>query len=326
MTETTRGAAVVGAGLAVPDRVVDNAEIAHNLGVDEEWITRRTGTGRRHVAAPGERLDQFAAQAARAALADAGIDAARVDLVLVATTSSEEMSPHAAPLVATDIGAQGAGAMDIAAACPGFLSALSMAAGAVESGRVDCVVCVGADLLNQYLDPQDRSTAMLFGDGAGAVVVTGVDGPTRIGPMRLHSDGGGRDLIRLDRGTQRITMDGPTVFRWAVRWMAEATTEVLEAAGVAKDDIDVFAYHQANSRIIDAVGKRLHLDSAKVIDVVGEYANTSAASLPIALAWAREHGRLREGDRVLLSAFGAGMVWGAGLLTWGRSEREDGNR
>ena len=317
-----QGAAVVGVGSALPDRVVPNAEIAERLGVDEEWITRRTGISRRHVAGLDERLDELAAEAARAALADAGLEASQVDLVMVATTSSEEMSPNAAPLVAADIGAVHAGATDIGAACPGFLSALSLAAGMVEAGRVRTVVCIGADLMNQYLDPQDRATAMLFGDGAGAVVVTAVDGPSRIGPMRLHSDGSGRDLIRLDRDSERITMDGPTVFRWAVRSMADATTEVLDAAGVAKDDIDVFAYHQANSRIIDAVGKQLHLDGSKVIDVVGQYANTSAATLPIALAWARQHGRLRDGDRVLLSAFGAGMVWGAGVLTWGRAERE----
>ncbi len=303
----------------MPERVVGNGEIAEALGVDEEWITRRTGTRVRHVAGPDERLDAFAAEAARDALKDAGLDAADVDLVLVATTSAEEMSPHAAPLVAADIGATGAAAMDVSAACPGFLSAMSLAAGMIESGRSGTAVCIGADLLSRYLDPHDRGSAMLFGDGAGAVVLTAVDGPSRIGPTRLHSDGGGRDLIRLERGDAAITMDGPTVFRWAVRWMSDVTTEVLDAAGLEKDGVDLFVYHQANSRIIDAVGKRLHLDGTKVIDVVAEYANTSAASLPIALAWARAHDRLHDGDRVLLSAFGAGMVWGACLARWGRS-------
>lgn len=308
---------MLGAGKALPEHLVDNAQIAQRLGVDEDWITRRTGTGVRHVAGPGDRLEDFAAQAAREALADAGLDAAAVDLVLVGTTSSEEMSPHAAPLVAEQIGARGAGAMDVSAACPGFLSALGMAVSMVESRRATQVVVIGADFLTQYLDPEDKGSAMLFGDGAGAVVVTAVDGPSRVGALRMHSDGQGRELIRLDRDDRRITMDGPTVFRWAVRWMADVTTEVLEAEGITSDDIDLFVYHQANSRIIDAVGKRLHLAHDRVVDVVGEFANTSAASLPIALAWAREHDRLHPGDRVLLSAFGAGMVWGAGILRWG---------
>lgn len=312
------GAAVVGAGSALPERVVGNAEIAVRLGVDEAWIARRTGTRLRHVAGPGERLDTFAARAARAALDDADLAAATVDLVLVATTSAEEMSPHAAPLVAADIGATGAGAIDISAACPGFLSALALASSMVETGRAHTVVCVGADLLSRYLDPHDRGSAMLFGDGAGAVVVTAVNGPSRIGPMRLHSDGNGRDLIRLDRRTARISMDGRTVFRYAVQWMSDVTTEVLNAAGLAQGAVDLFVYHQANSRIINAVGKRLQLDPARVVDVVPEFANTSAASLPIALAWTREHRRLHDGNRVVLAAFGAGMVWGAGLLVWGR--------
>lgn len=270
------------------------------------------------MAGPDDRLDDFAAQAAEAALTDAGIDAREVDLVLVGTTSAEEMSPHAAPLVAEAIGADGAGALDVGAACPGFLSALTMAASMVEAGRSRVAVCVGADFLSRYLDPHDRGSAMLFGDGAGAVVVAAVDGPSRIGPARLHSDGSGRDLIRLDRRHLKITMDGPTVFRWAVRSMSAVTHEVLDAARLDLDDIDLFVYHQANSRIIDSVGKRLHLQPGKVIDVVGQFANTSAASLPIALAAAREQQRLHAGDRVLLSAFGAGMVWGAAVLEWGR--------
>ncbi len=319
MAQTLEGAAVVGVGRALPQRIVGNDEIAAALGVDEEWIARRTGTRDRHVAGPKDRLDEFASDAARAALEDAGIDAGEVDLVLVATTSAEEMSPHAAPLVAERIGAGSAGALDVSAACPGFLSALTMAGSMVEAGRVRTAVCVGADFLSRYLDPHDRGSAMLFGDGAGAVVVTTLGGRSRFGPAHLHSDGGGRDLIRLDRRGLKITMDGPTVFRWAVRSMSAVTREVLDEAGMSLDDVDLFVYHQANSRIIEAVGKRLHLDPEKVIDVVDRFANTSAASLPIALAVAREQGRLRDGDRVLLSAFGAGMVWGAAVLEWGRS-------
>jgi 3-oxoacyl-[acyl-carrier-protein] synthase-3 len=311
-----RGAAVVGIGHAVPERVVGNDEIAARLGVDEEWLHKRTGTRERHVAAPGERLDHVAAEAARRALYQAAVVPAHVDVVLVGTTSAEEMSPHAAPLVAADIGATGAAAMDISAACTGFLSGLAMGAGLVESGRAATVVVIGADMLSRYLDPDDRGSAMLFGDGAGAAVLTATGGAARIGPSVLHSDGDGRDLIRLDRRERRIRMDGPTVYRHAVGQMCEVTQQVLTDAALSPDDVDLFVYHQANARIIDAVGRRLQLDPKRVVDVVGDFANTSAASLPIALSVAHADGRLQPGHRVLLAAFGAGMVWGASVLTW----------
>lgn len=306
-------------GLAVPEDVVANAEIAARLGVDEDWLRSRTGTRVRHVARPEQRLETFAADAAAAALRDAGIEPAAVDLVLVGTTSAEEMSPHAAPMVAAAIGAKRAGGVDISAACTGFLSGLAFGTAMIETGRASVVVVVGADLLTRYLDADDRGSAMLFGDGAGAVVLTAVDGPSRVGPVSMHSDGSGHGLIQLRREQPLIRMDGPTVYRYAVRLMVEVTREVLDEAGLGIDDVDLFVYHQANGRIIDTVGKRLGLDAAKVVDVVGEFANTSAASLPIALAWAAARGRLRTGDRVLFAAFGAGMVWGGGVLRWGRA-------
>lgn len=312
------GAALVGVGHCVPERVVSNRDIAEHLGVEEEWLTSRTGTRERHVSGPDERLESLAASAAGDALKDAGMDAAEVDLVLVGTTSSEEMSPHAAPMVAADIGAKGAGAMDVSAACTGFLASLTMAAGMVETGRARTVLVIGADALYRFLDKDDRGTAMLFGDGAGAVVLTAVEGPSQVGAAIHHSDGDGRGLINLDREDRLIRMDGPTVYRYAVGSMTDVTREVLERAGLSVDDIDLFFYHQANARIIDAVGKRLHLDPDRVVNVIGEFANTSAASLPIALSAARREGRLRDGDRLLLSAFGAGMVWGAVVATWGR--------
>lgn len=312
-----RGAAPVGVGSAVPEHVVTNATIARRLGVTEEWLGRRTGTSVRHVAGPGERLEQVAASAAGAALADAGIEPAGVDAVLVATTSAEEMSPHAAPLVADALGARGA-AIDVSNACVGFVAALTMGAAMIEAGRATTIVVVGADHLYRYLDPDDPQSAMLFGDGAGSVVVTAVDGPSQVGPAVHHSDGSERALIRLDRDERRIRMDGPAVFRHAVRMMSSVTREVLEAAGLTLSDVDLFAYHQANSRIVEAVGRQLHLDPKRVIDVVDRYANTSAASLPIALADAAADGRLVPGTKVLLGAFGAGLVWGGTVLTWGR--------
>ena len=315
------GAALVGVGVAVPEQVITNAVIADRLGVDEEWISRRTGTSERHVAAPGQRLDEFAATAARAALAQAGIDAADVDAVLVGTTSAEEMSPHAAPLIAADIGASGAAAIDISAACTGFLSGLVMGAGMIESGRARAVLAIGADMLSRYLDRDDPQSAMLFGDGAGAAVLTAVEGGSRVGPAVLSSDGQRRELIRLARDELLIRMDGPTVYRHAVRLMTEVTEQAVRRAGLTVADIDLFVYHQANSRIIDAVGQKLHLDPARVVDVVGSFANTSAASLPIALAAAEQDGRLHDGDRVLLAAFGAGLVWGGVVVTWGQPVR-----
>lgn len=310
------GAAIVGVGRAVPDRVVSNADIASRLGVDEQWLGTRTGTRERHVAAPGERLDRFAAQAARSALARADIAPEAVDLVLLGTTSPEEMSPHAAPLVAADIGATRAGAVDVSAACTGFLSGLALGTAMIEAGRARTVLAIGADLLTRYLDGDDRSSAMLFGDGAGAAVLTATTGPSRVGPVVLDSDGGGRDLIRLDREERLIRMDGPAVYRHAVKLMTAVTQQVADAAGVALTDIDLFVYHQANARIIDAVGRRLGLDPARVVNVVADFANTSAASLPIALTVADEQCGLRQGDRVLLAAFGAGMVWGGAVVTW----------
>jgi 3-oxoacyl-[acyl-carrier-protein] synthase-3 len=307
----------VSAGFAVPACVVGNHAIAGRLGVDAEWLTRRTGTRERHVAATGERLEDLAASAARRALARAGVDASDVDAVLVGTTTADEMSPHAAPLVAADIGAAGAAAIDVSAACVGFLSCVALGTALIESGRARTVLAVGADMLSRYLDPQDPQSAMLFGDGAGAMVLSATTGPWRVGPWLLSSDGTARDLIRLERSELLIRMDGPAVYRRAVTIMAGAASEVLTRARLAPGDIDLFVFHQANSRIIRAVRERLGIDESRVVDVVDRFANTSAASLPIALAVAADEGRLQRGDRVLLAAFGSGLVWGAAVLTWG---------
>lgn len=310
------GAAIAGVAHAVPEGVVTNAEIAERLGVDEAWIASRTGTRERHVLAPGERLADLAARAASGALERAGIDARDVDLVLVGTTSSDEMSPHTAALVAGDVGAVGAAAIDVSSACVGFLSSLSLAAGAIEAGRARTALVLGADGLTRYVDRDDRGSAMLFGDGAGAAVMTATDGADRVGPVVLHSDPDHRDLIRLARDESRIRMDGPIVFRHAVRLLAEVTHEAAGAAGAALDDVDLFVYHQANARIVQAVGRELGLADERVVDVVDRFANTSAASLPIALSVAAEEGRLRPGATVLLAAFGAGLVWGGTVVRW----------
>jgi 3-oxoacyl-[acyl-carrier-protein] synthase-3 len=310
-----RGASLGGVGLAVPERVVANAAIAERLGVDVHWIEKRTGTDVRHMV-DGERLDELAAAAGRDALAQAGVAAAELDLVIVATTSADEMSPHAATFVAGRLGAERAAAIDVSAACVGFLSALGLAVGTLESGRAQRALVIGADALSRYLDPGDRGSAMLFGDGAGAAVLTAVDGPTRFGPVVLGTDPSGGPLIRLGRDDFRIRMDGPEVYKRAVTVMTDVTREAVAGAGLALDDVALFVFHQANGRILRAVGQRLGLDPRRVVDYVGRYANTSAAALPMALATAEAEGRLEAGMQVLLAAFGAGLVWGGGVLRW----------
>jgi 3-oxoacyl-[acyl-carrier-protein] synthase-3 len=302
--------------MAVPERRVTNAEIASRLGVDAEWIVKRTGTSERPWATDGERLSDFAAQAAAAALERAEVPADELDLVLVATSTADEITPNAAPLVAGSIGADRAGAVDLGSACTGWLAGLSLASGHIESGRAQHAVVVGADFLSRFLDPTDRATTPLFADGAGAVVISAADGAEgAVGPVLLRADHAGADLIRLERG-QRIAMQGHETFKAAVARLTEVTEEALEAAGRNLDEIDLFVYHQANSRIIRAVGERLALDPDRVVDYVDRFANSSTATLPIALSVAEAEGRLHAGDTVLLAAFGGGFTWGATVVRW----------
>jgi 3-oxoacyl-[acyl-carrier-protein] synthase-3 len=304
--------------MAVPEAVRDNAPIAAHLGLDDGWIEARTGVERRHVAAPEERLSDLAAAAARQALERADIAADRVDLVLVATTTADELLPNAAPLVAAAVGAARAGAVDLGAACTGFLSALTLAAGYVESRRAATVLVVGADLMTRVTDPDDRSTAALFGDGAGAAVVARGAGGGAIRPAVIGADAvEGADLVRIHHDDRLVRMNGLDTYRNAVRRLSESTLDAVAAAGVTLADIDLFAYHQANTRILRAVGERLGLDPAKVVDCIRGYGNTSAATVPIALCEAEREGRLEPGSRVLLGAFGAGFTWGAMVVELG---------
>ena len=312
----TARATIASVAMAVPERRVTNAEIAARIGVDEDWIVKRTGAGERPWAVEGERLTDFAATAARQALAQVALDATALELVVVATSSADEITPNAAPLVAGMIGADGAAAFDVGAACTGWLAGLAMASGQIESGRIRSAVVVGADFLSKFLDLTDRETAPLFADGAGAAVVTASsDSRGLIGPVALHSDHGGAQLIRLDRGG-RITMRGPDTFREAVSRLEAVTREAVGASGLNLEDVNLFVYHQANSRIIRAVGGRLGLDSRKIVDYVDRFANSSTATLPIALSVAAREGRLRTGAKVLLAAFGGGFTWGATVVEW----------
>jgi 3-oxoacyl-[acyl-carrier-protein] synthase-3 len=310
-----RGAAVGSAALAVPPTVVPNAPIAERLGVEEEWIEVRTGIKQRHALADGERLSDIAAEAGSRALADAGLDPESVDLLLVATTSQDEVTPNTAPIVATALGAANAAAIDVGAACTAFVSALHLASAQVESGRADTALVIGADGLTRFLDHDDRRTAALFGDGAGAIVMTAAD-EGRIGPIVLRSEDA-LEMIKCSRDS-KLFMQGHETFVNAVKRMSEITLETLARAGLALDDIDLFVYHQANRRILAAVGDRLGLPSERVVDCIENYGNTSAASIPIALAEMQREGRLNGGEKVLLGAFGAGFTWGGAVLEWGR--------
>jgi 3-oxoacyl-[acyl-carrier-protein] synthase-3 len=307
--------------MAVPERLVANEEIAARLGVDPDWIVKRTGTSRRPWATDGERMTDYAARAACGALERAGVEAGQVDLVVVATSTADEITPNAAPLVAGLIGADHAGAFDVGAACTGWLAGLAMACGQIESRRARHAVVVGADFLSRFLDPADRSTTPLFADGAGAAVLSEVQASDgAIGPVVLHADDAGADLIRLERG-KRISMQGQETFRAAVSCLSDVTREALAASELELEDVDLFVYHQANSRIIRAVGQRLGLDPGRVVDYVDRFANSSTATLPIALSVAEAEGRLNTGDTVLLASFGGGFTWGATVVRWGDNPR-----
>jgi 3-oxoacyl-[acyl-carrier-protein] synthase III len=313
--------AVLSVAAEVPSARVTTAELADRLGVSEDWIVSRTGIRARPVAAPDERLSDFAARAGLEALGRAGVDPSDVDLVLVATLTQDELMPNAAPVVAHEVGAHGAGAIDLGAACTGFLSGLSLGAAQIETRRAECVLLIGADFTTRIVDWDDKRTAPLFGDGAGAVVLGPVTGEVgAIGPIVLGADGSGAPAIQIAHDDRKLRMDGPEVYRHAVARMGEATLAAVEGAGLTLDDIDLFVYHQANGRILRALAERLHLPSERVVDCIENLGNSSAATLPLGLVAAEQDGLLKPGARVLLSAFGAGFTWGAGVIEWGGSD------
>jgi 3-oxoacyl-[acyl-carrier-protein] synthase-3 len=315
--ETPRPA-ILSVASEVPAATVTTAELAERLGVSEDWIVSRTGIRARPVAAPEERLSEFAARAGVAALGRAGVDPAEVDLVLVATLTQDELMPNAAPVVAHAVGADRAGAIDLGAACTGFLSGLSLGAAQIETGRAERVLLIGADFTTRIVDWEDKRTAPLFGDGVGAVVLGPAAGEVGgIGPIILGADGSGAPAIHIDHADRKLRMDGPEVYRHAVARMGEATVKAVEGAGLTLDDIDLFVYHQANGRILRALAEKLQLPSERVVDVIENLGNSSAATLPLGLAAAERDRRLWPGARVLLSAFGAGFTWGAGVVEWG---------
>jgi 3-oxoacyl-[acyl-carrier-protein] synthase III len=311
-----RGARISSVGVALPRTSVPNETIAARLGVDDHWIVKRIGVRERRVAAPDERLSDLATRAAEAALRRAGRSGADVDLVLVGTFTQDEVLPNAAPIVAAQIGARTAGAVDLGAACMGFLSGVSLGSAQIEAGRAETVLVVGAETLTRFLDMDDRRTAALIGDGAGAVILAPCEGAGRIGPTILRANDKSRDLVYMTRAEMVLRMAGEETFTHAVDYLSEVTLEALAAARLELSQIDLFVYHQANSRIIKAVGKRLGLPTPRVVDCIEKFGNTSAASIPIALDWALRAGRLQAGARVLMASIGAGFTWGAAVVEW----------
>jgi 3-oxoacyl-[acyl-carrier-protein] synthase-3 len=272
----------------------------------------------RPVARPDERLSDFAARAGAAALERAGVEAADLDLVIVATMTQDELTPNTAPLVAHALGAQRAGAFDVGAACTAFLSGIALGAAQVESGRAERVLLIGADFITRITDYGDKRTAPLFGDAAGAAVLAPASGNQGvIGPIVLGADGSGAQAIQISHAERKLRMDGPEVYRHAVKRMAEVTHQAVERAGLTLEDIDLFVYHQANGRITRALGERLGVSTERVVDCIETLGNSSAATLPLGLDFAQRDGRLKPGSRVALGAFGAGFTWGGGVIEWG---------
>ncbi|MBM4116308.1 ketoacyl-ACP synthase III [bacterium] len=322
-------AQLVGTGSAVPERVLGNEELSRLVETSDEWITTRTGIKTRHIAADHERNSDFAALACERALADAGCPAETVDYVFVGTVTGDLIFPSTACLVQAKIGAHNAAAWDLSAACSGFLFGLEQAAALLETGRGRRALVVGSELLSRLTNWQDRATCVLFGDGAGAVLLEArpVDGRGILASVS-RSDGRLAELLNAPQGgsaepptpaiiaarTNKIQMKGNEVFKHAVRNMAAAAQQTLAAAGLSAADLALFIPHQANMRIIDAIGERLAIPAERVYVNIAEYGNTSAASIPIALDEARRSGRIGPGDYVLMATFGGGLTWGATLM------------
>jgi 3-oxoacyl-[acyl-carrier-protein] synthase-3 len=307
-----RQAGIAGLAAALPDGLVDNAGIAARIGVEPEWIVRRTGIVSRHRLAPEETLTDLAVAAGRGALKRAGVAAGDLDAVLVATSSSDQVTPHAAPLVAHALGARDAMAWDVGLACSGFLAGLEQAAALVESGRAAAVLLIAAEALSRVTDHDDRRTAALFGDGAGAVVVV-AGGPWKLGPSVLRADATDSMALLIDHDERVVRMDGQLVFRRAIASMEGACLALLERAGLTIDEIDLVVPHQANARITAALCERLGIGAERVADNIGTVGNTGAASIPLALADAQ----VPEFGRMLLTAFGSGFAYGATLVETG---------
>jgi 3-oxoacyl-[acyl-carrier-protein] synthase-3 len=309
-------AGLFGVGAALPEREIDNHHFEGRLDTNDAWIVRRTGIRTRRWLDEGAPLAPLAAHACAEALADAGRTPDEVDQLIVTTITPDRITPGLAPEVARLIGAHGAAAVDLNAACAGFLYGLDQAAALVETGRARVVLVCGAEALSRLTDHEDRGTAVLFGDGAGAVVVAAGEMDRGVSRFVLGCDPEQGDLLYADNVDRKLRMEGREVYRHAVARMTEATTAALEASGLTTDDLDLFVAHQANSRIIESAANELGVPHEKLAINVDRVANTSSASIPLALAQAEHDGLLKPGATVALAAFGAGFVWGAGIVSW----------
>ncbi|EPR30211.1 3-oxoacyl-[acyl-carrier-protein] synthase III [Geobacillus sp. WSUCF1] len=309
------GAGIIGVGRYVPEKVLTNFDLEKMMDTSDEWIRTRTGIEERRIAADDIDTSDMAYFAAKRALQDAGMEAKDIDLILVATVTPDRPFPSVACMLQERLGAVNAAALDISAACAGFMYGMVTAAQFIDTGAYKYILVVGADKLSKITDWTDRNTAVLFGDGAGAVVMGPVSPGRGILSFELGADGtGGKHLYK----DEYIVMNGREVFKFAVRQMGESSVRVLEKAGLTKDDVDFLIPHQANIRIVEAARQRLELPEEKISTTIRRYGNTSAASIPISLVEELEAGKIHDDDLIIMVGFGGGLTWGAIALRWGR--------
>jgi 3-oxoacyl-[acyl-carrier-protein] synthase-3 len=319
----TRRSVIVGTGSALPPNRVTNAQLAERVDTTHQWIIERTGIEARHIAGDGETTATLATEAAGKALAAAGVDAKQVGLIVLATATPDQTFPASATRVQTALGIDDCIAFDVQAVCTGFLYALSIADNMLKGGMAEYALVIGSETFSRILDWEDRTTCVLFGDGAGAVLLRSVEAQDKgVLATRLHADGRHNDLLYVDGGASttgtigKLRMKGKEVFRHAVVNLAAVLNETLEAAGHSADEVDWVVPHQANKRILDATAKKLGLDSARVVVTVDQHANTSAASVPLALDTAVRDGRIKPGQLLVLEAMGGGFTWGAAVVRY----------
>ncbi|AIQ68713.1 3-oxoacyl-ACP synthase [Paenibacillus graminis] len=330
MKQQLRPVGIIGTGKYVPEKILTNSDLEKMVETNDEWIVSRTGIRERHIAAPHEATSDLAYEAAVRALDSAGIKAEDLELIIVATVTPDSTVPSTACILQDKLGAKGAAAFDLSAACSGFVYSLATATGFIQNGMYNNALVIGADTLSRITDYSDRNTCVLFGDGAGAVIIGEVPEGRGFLSFDLGAEGSGGSLLNIEAGGSRLPashqtiedkkhflyMNGREVFKFAVRVMGTATERVLTKAGLGKENIDLFVPHQANIRIIQSAMQRLDLPPEKCVINVDKYANTSAASIPLALVEAAEEGRIKEGDAVLMVGFGGGLTWGASVLIW----------
>ena len=322
----TLRAVVKGVGHYLPERIVPNAELGGLVDTSDEWIRSRSGIERRHFAAEGQTTSDMATRAARAALADAGIAAGEIDAIVLATSTADLTFPSAASMVQANLGMTGGFAFDLQAVCAGFVYALTTANALIMAGTARRVLVIGAETFSKLMDWTDRGTCVLFGDGAGALVLEGVESAglasdRGILATDLHSDGQFKDLLYVDGGvstgtTGHLRMQGREVFRHAVEKLAATAHTALEKAGLTADDVDWIVPHQANIRIIEATAKRMQIAMDRVVVTVQDHGNTSAASIPLALSVGRDRGQIKVGDLLVTEAIGGGLAWGSVIIRW----------